>query len=121
MEHRAERHVLNLQGIARLDFGVGAGHDDIADIQPFRRKNIPVFAVAVLQQRNAAVAVRIVLQLRNRCRDIDLVALEVNDSIMTAIAATAMPMQLPDRVVAAARLLQRLNKIFFGVSLVTFA
>ena len=66
-----------------------AGPDSIsvADLQAERREDVALLAVAVVDQRDAARAVRIVLDRRDLRRDGVLGALEVDDAILLARAA----------------------------------
>ena len=96
--------------VARQDVDVVAGDDRVADLQAERLQDVALLAVGVGQQRDARRAVRVVLDRRHRCRDVALVALEVDDAVVALVAAAAPPRRQLAVVVAAARLAQRLGQ-----------
>ena len=103
MDGRTYRDARNRHGVPDADFGAGAGDDNIADFQPDRRQNITLFAVNVVQQRDARRAVRIIFDRGDFCRDIRFIAFDVDDADKTPNAAAAMADGNASEVVAPAR------------------
>ena len=106
MNHRTERDVLERQGVAVLDIGLLARFEQVADLDPDGREDIPLLAVAIMQERNSRRAVGIVFDRRNFGRDRIFRALEIDDAILLAIAAALvahrdMAVEIPARVLLA--------------------
>ena len=59
---RADRDVAQRHGIARLDRRIGARADLVAGLHALGREDVAALAVGVLDQRDVAGAVRIVLE-----------------------------------------------------------
>src|SRR5690606_32435252 len=104
---RADRNVLERQRVARLDRRIGARLDRVADGNPLRREDVPPLAVLIHDERQVRAAVRIVLEPLDPAGDTVLVAPEIDDPVMPAVTAAAMPRRDPALIVAAARLRQR--------------
>src|SRR6266508_4469 len=64
--------------VARQDVGLGAGHDDVAGLEPERRDDVALLAVLVVQERDARRATRVVLDPLDHRRDADLFAPEID-------------------------------------------
>ena len=90
VDQSTERDVGDGQAVAGLDVGVGAGHNSVADLQVERRQDVALFTIGINEQRDERGAVRIVLDRSNAGGDVVLVALEVDDTILTAVAAALM-------------------------------
>ena len=110
VDHRADRNVLDRQRVADLDVGARTGFDRVADLETQRREDVALLAVAVVQQRDAARAVRIVLDRRDLRRDAVLGALEIDDAILLARAAAFVAHRDVAVVVAARMLLADLER-----------
>src|SRR5262249_17994789 len=67
-----------------------------------RRQDVALLAVEVVEQGDAAVAVRVVLDRRDLRLEVVLVPLEVDDAVLLLVAAAAMASGLAALVVAAA-------------------
>ena len=71
VDDRADRHVGERHGVARLHVDLLAGDHLVADREALRRQDVGQLAVGVVDQRDEGGAVRIVfepLDLRRRCR-----------------------------------------------------
>jgi hypothetical protein len=90
VHHRTDRDGTQRQRVARLDVGVLARDDDVADLEVQRRDDVPLLAVRVVQQRDASRAIRIVLDGRHRRRHRHLVALEVDQAVVALVTAAAL-------------------------------
>src|SRR5262245_40603357 len=77
VDERAERDVAKREGIARQDVGLGPGHDRVARLEPERRDDVALLAVAIEEQGEAGRAVRIVLDRLHDRRHAELLAAEV--------------------------------------------
>ena len=106
----AQRNVFQRQRIPGQDVHVRPGNNRVAHFQAERLENVPFLPVRVGQQRDARRAIRVVLDRRDLRRDIVFVALEVDDSVHPLVAAAAPPRSELSAVVAAARLMQRLDE-----------
>jgi len=88
VDRAADRNVGQRERVAGFDVGFGPARDPIANRQADRGQDVALLAVGVGQQRDPGAAVRVVLYGANGCRDIQLVALEVDDAIELAVAPT---------------------------------
>src|SRR3989442_6633818 len=89
--HRgAERNLEQRHRVADADIGARTGDDAVADVQSFRRQDVALLAVRVVQQRDTRRAVRIVLDRRHTRRNRELVAPEVDAPVLPLVAA-ALP------------------------------
>ena len=95
----------------------GARLDDVADLEPDRREDVALLAVAVVQQRDAGGAVGIVLDRRDLGRNRILGALEVDDAVLLARAAAFVARRDVAVVVAAGMLLLDLEQRLLGLLL----
>ena len=73
-------------------------------------KDVALFAIAVVKQRDARRAVRIVFDPRHLAGDADLVPLEVDDPVLALVAAAAVAGRLAAVRVAPAALLEPLDE-----------
>src|SRR6185312_9752030 len=94
--------VLEREGVADLDFSVGAGGHNIADLQADRVDDVALLAVGVVQQADARGAVRIVLDRHDLRGDAELLALEVDVAVGALVAAALVADHHGAGVVAAA-------------------
>ena len=102
--------VLEGQAVAGLDVGTLAAQDHIADLQAVGSNDVALDAIGVLDQSDECAAVRIVLQGLDGSRDIGLLTLEVDDTILGAVAAALVADGDAASVVAAAVLLHGLQQ-----------
>ncbi|OIQ72322.1 hypothetical protein GALL_460560 [mine drainage metagenome] len=111
----ADRHVAKRHDVARLHVDIVARDHGVADRKTLRRKDVRLGAVRIFHQRDEGGAVRIVLQPLDRCRHVDLGALEVDDAIRLLVTAAAKAHDHAAGVVAAAggllALGQRLDRL----------
>ena len=90
VDHGTDGDVLEGQSVTGLDVGVGAGHDLVANLQTIGSQDVALDAVLILDEGNEGRTVRIVLQSLDSGRDIKLVALEIDDTVLDAVAAAVM-------------------------------
>src|SRR5207244_3031256 len=89
--HRAaDRNVGQWQRIAGFDVGFRPTRHGIADRQADRGQDVALLAVGIGQQRDPGATVRVVLDGADRRRDVQLVALEVDEAVELAVAAALM-------------------------------
>src|SRR6266851_5797144 len=110
VQERAERDVLERERVARQDVDVLSGDDRVADLQSDRLQDVALLAVGVGQQRDPRRPVRVVLDRRHLRRNVQLVALEVDDAVHPLVAAAAPPRREVPLVVAAAGAVHRLDE-----------
>ena len=90
MDHGTDGDVLEGQSVTGLDVGVGAGHNLVANLQTIGSQDVALDAVLILDEGDEGRTVRIVLQSLDSGRYIKLVALEVDDTVLDAVAAAVM-------------------------------
>ena len=98
----ADRDVAQRQGVARTDLGAVAVLQRVADLHVLGGEDVGLLAVVVVEQRDAAVAVRVVLDGGDLGRHAVLDAPEVDDAVALLVAATAVAGGLAAVGVAAA-------------------
>ena len=104
------------QRVAGLDVGVNARHHDIAHLQALRLEDVALLAVNIVQQSDACVAVRVVLDGSDLRGHAVLVALEIDYAVTALIAATLMTGGDATVIVAAGLLRQRLQQRLFRLA-----
>src|SRR5690606_33623619 len=107
MHLRADRNALQRHRVARLDRCIAAGLDRIADLDPLRREDVAPLAVPIKHESEVRAAVRIVLEPLDAARDAVLVPAEVDEPIVTLVAAAPVAGRNASLVVPAAGLRQR--------------
>ena len=105
------------QGVADLDIGVGTGLHLVAGIQAHGSQNVAALAVLILQQSDVGAAVGVILQAQHGGKHVLLVTLEVDDAVLTLVAAAAMTDGDAAIAVAAGGLLQRNRQAGLGLGL----
>src|SRR5690606_18675088 len=89
--HRgADGDVAQRQGVARTDLGTLAVLQAVADLYVAGRQDVALLAVEVVQQRDAARTVGVVLDRRDDGGDAVLVAPEVDDPVPLLVAAATV-------------------------------
>ncbi len=73
-------------------------------------QDVALLTIRVLDERDARGAVRIVLDLAHRRRHRELVAPKIDDAVLPLVAAAATPHGDVTVIVAATRLLERLEQ-----------
>ena len=111
---RSDGDVAQRQRIARLDVGAFTGLDHVADAKLVRRKDVPLLAVLVVQERDARVAVRVVLDREHLRRDPVLVPTEVDDAVAALVPAAAVARGRASVRVPSAGALNRLGQPLLG-------
>src|SRR4051794_32444480 len=99
VDRRAERDVRDRQRVADPRLGLGAGDDDVADLEPVGQEHVALLAVAVVQEPDLGGPVRVVLDRREPCRHAELVPLEIDPAVVLLLAAATMTNRHPARVV----------------------
>ena len=110
VHERTDRNLGQRQGVAGLDVCVDAGDDSVAHGEALRAEDVGLGAVDVVQERDAGGAVGVVLDGSDLGRHTVLVALEVDDAVLTLVAATLVTGGDAAEVVAAGLLGQRLEQ-----------
>ena len=90
VDHGTDGDVLERQGVAGLDIGMGARHDLVADLEAVRREDVALDAVLVLNESDEGGTVRVIFQRHDSGGDVKLVALEVDDTVLDAVAAAVV-------------------------------
>ena len=90
--------------------GVGTGNDGVADFQAVGGDDITFFAVLILHQRNVSGTVGVVFQGQDLSGNPSFVSLEVDNTVFSSVAATAVTNSDSTVAVAAGVVLQRLDK-----------
>src|SRR5579872_4605766 len=97
---RADRNVAQGHGVAGLHRRIRARANVITRLDTLGRENVATLAVRVLDQRNVAGAIRIVLHALHHSRNPILVALEVDDAVLLTRAAAYVTGRDTARVIA---------------------
>src|SRR5204862_2569088 len=117
VDQRADRDVPHRQRVARQDVGLWPGHQRVPDLEPVRRDDVALLAVAVVEQREPRRAVRIVLDRHDAGRDAELLAAEVHLPQHPLRPAAAVAHRDPTVDVAAVRPPLRLEEALLGLLL----
>ena len=104
------RDVDQFQCVTRLDVCIRARANYVADLQAFSCQDVALFAILILNQCDECASVRIVFQSQNSCVHAVLAALEVDDTIFSAVTAASVTNGDSAVAVAARVLLQRLEQ-----------
>ena len=88
VDRGAERHSAERHGVARLRSDVGPGDDGGSDFQAEWREDVGLLSVFILDEGDAASAVRIVFDTDDGCWCIVLAAFEVDQTIVALVATT---------------------------------
>src|SRR5699024_3004974 len=103
MHHGTDGDVLEGQAVAGLDVGIGAGENGVAHVQTDGREDVPLFAVRILQEGDVGAAVGVVLDALDLGGDIVFIALEIDDAVLSSVAAADVADGDLTLVVSAAR------------------
>src|SRR4051794_37090062 len=110
VHRRTDGDVPQRQRVAGADLRALAALQHVADRDTGGGDDVALLAVAVVQQRDARVAVRVVLDRRDLGGDTVLVALEVDDAVALLVTAAAVTRRHAAVRVAATRLRLRLRE-----------
>src|SRR4051794_11355318 len=94
VDRRTDRDVAQRERVARLDVGALTARHVRADVEALGRQDVGLLAVGVVQQGDAAGAVRVVLDGRDLGGDAVLDALEVDDAVLALVPATTVARRL---------------------------
>ncbi len=106
-------NVLQGKGIAEQNIGFGTGHDFLPDFQTIGVNDVALFAIRIVQQRDARRTVGIVFDRRHRGRDAELVALEIDHAVRLLVPAADEARSHAAGAVAAAGALLRFHQRLF--------
>ena len=90
MDNRTEGDLAQVKGVAHVGLDALAGEDFLADLQAGRRDDVALLAVLVEHKGDAGGTVRVVFDGLHNARDTILVALEVDDSVHSLMAAASV-------------------------------
>ena len=97
----ADRDETQRHGVAGLDVGAVATLDRVTDVEAARSQDVGLLAVVVVEQRDAARAVRVVFDGGDLGGHAILDPLEVDDAVLLLVTATTMAGGLAAVAVAA--------------------
>src|SRR3954467_2636271 len=106
----AQRDVRQRQRVADAGLGPRSGDDDVPDLEPVGKEHVALLPVPVVEQADPRGAVRVVLDRRETGRHAELVALEVDPTVVGLLAAAAVADGEPALVVATRAALHRLEQ-----------
>ena len=107
VDRRSERHGAEWHRVAQFRSDVGTGDDGRSNFQTEWGKDVGFLAVFILDQSDAAGAVRIVFDADDRGRRIVLTALEINQAVVTLVATADVAAGDAAGVVTATAALER--------------
>ena len=90
MDKGTNRDVDKLQRVAGLDISAHAACDGVADAQAVGGDDVALFAALILNERDMRRTVGIVFKGQHGCGNAPQVALEIDDTIFSAICTAAM-------------------------------
>ena len=91
VHHRPQGNVNQPEAIPRLYIRIFARKDRVTYGKAYRRKNIALFAILVVEESNMSRAVGVVFDAGNLGWDILFVTFEINDAKAAFVSATPMP------------------------------
>ncbi len=115
MNKRAQRDILEGNGVTRFDIGLLTADDHIAQNYFIRGEDIPFLAINVVQQGNPRGTVGIVLNRRHSRRDIYLIPSKIDKAVSSFMTAADMSARHPAIDITPAAFLQRTEKAFLGL------
>ena len=121
VDDRTNGDVGQRQAVARLDVGGGGGDDGVASLQAVGCQHVAKLAVFILDEGDERAAVGVILEALHDSGHIQLVAAEIDDSVLALAAAAAMADGDAAVAVAAGTLLERLKKAALGLCLFIYA
>jgi len=104
VDDRADRDVAKRKGVAGSNLSALARLQQVAHLDAGGSEDVALLAVEIVEQRDAGVAVRVVLDRRDLGRHAVLVAVEVDDPVRPLVASAAVAGGLAAVAVAAAGL-----------------
>src|SRR4051812_49236140 len=107
---RADRDMAQLHGVARLDRGIRARAHFVTGLHALGGEDVATLAVGILDQRDVAGAVRVVLDALDHALDAVLVATEVDDAVFLLLPAALVARGDATDIVAARMLLLLLGQ-----------
>ncbi len=113
MNLRTDRDVADCHRIARAKCRHFAVTNRVADLQAKRRDDVTLLAIFVLEQRNTRTAIRVVLDRDDFGTHIELVALEVDQTIAALMSTATMPHRNTPPVITSTTLTQWLGERAF--------
>ena len=117
MDNGANGDVCQRQSVAGLYIGAGGGLDGVTDIQADRGENVAALAVGVLNESDERAAVGVVLKADNSRGVLKLVALEVDNAVLLAVAAALVAHGDAAVAVAACVLLENLGEVLLRLDM----
>ena len=114
MDYGTDGDIRQGQGIAGFNIGIGAGNDGIANLQANGGQDVALLAIFVLHQSDVSGTVGIVLQSKHSSGYIQLLALEVDHTVFTTVAAALVTNGDAAGIVTAGMLFHRFQQGFFG-------
>src|SRR5690606_4913796 len=111
VDDRAGRHVAEGERVARPDVGTGPGLNPVVDLEAGGREDVALLAVGIVQERDVAAAIGVVLDRRHAGGHAVLAPLEVDAAVAALGAAAAVAGGDAAVVVAAARLAKAFGQL----------
>lgn len=90
VDDRTDGDVLKLKSVAGAYIGTFAGEDDVADVEADRRKDVSLLSVFVGDESDARGTVGIVLDSGDFAGHAELIALEIDYTILDSAASAAV-------------------------------
>src|SRR5207302_1634656 len=87
VNHGAERDSDQGKRVADENVGLRAGRHRGADLQAIGREDVSLLAIAIVKQSDARAAIRVVLDRRNRRRNVAFVATKIDLTIALLMTA----------------------------------
>ena len=117
MDDRTDGDVLKLKGVAGTYVGTFAGENDVAYVKADRSKNVSLLSVFIGDESDTRGTVGIVLDCCDFAWHAELVALEVDYTILDSAASAAVAHGDAPIVIASRRLRKRNDQTAFRLRL----
>ena len=108
-----KRNIGERQAVAYFNIGFRTAGNNVANLESLRSQDVTFFTVCILEQSDAAGTVRIVFDSSYFSRNIILVSLEIDDSVLTFMTAALMANCHFAGAIATAMIMNRSQKGFF--------
>ena len=113
VDSRTNGDVLQRKSVTHLDIGIRTGNNLVTNFETIRCQDVALFTINVVEESDTSAAVRVIFDGSDASRDTILVALEVDYTIQTLVAAALMANGQFALLVAAAFFHQALSQGFF--------
>ena len=117
VDEGTNRDAAERKRVAGLNVRVGAGDDNVADLQAVRSDDIALLAVLVLNESDECASVWIVLECEYICDHIVLITLKVDDTILSSVSDASVANSDSAVAISSRLFLHRFEQALFRLNL----